>query len=247
MRIVQLIILAYSLSACQTEKDKLIGHWHSVPLEDDYYWTLNISDSTTQVNKYSTGEPEFLRYHEETGEESIFFDFEGYPDFEIRNDTLFIDENFRFLRAQEKHHLNDRFPGSLVRLDLHKSTSNSKVDLPRSSQLAHIYIGPPIKNVESIDLINPDSTFFQASGFLVIQGDRYSIFGYDHLKYFALYEAGRHGSGFWLAIHANSTTSDTTIDRLQALLVSFEYINGFVVSRYNYELDQLEYEELIKR
>lgn len=52
MRIVQLFFLILLLVSCRTETDELLGHWHSVPLEDRYFWTLDITDSTTQVNKF---------------------------------------------------------------------------------------------------------------------------------------------------------------------------------------------------
>lgn len=243
MRIVLLLTLIYLLTSCQKEKDELIGHWHSIPQDDESYLTLDITDTTTEINKYG-GEwfgGEFLRYHEDTGEETLVFDFEKYTDFELTNDTLVINNQLKFFKVEEKHHLNDRFPNSLVRLNLPKPTNNPPIVLPQwKSLISHIYIGPPSKANVSSELINSDSTCFQTWDFIA---------GYTDIKQFVQAEKDKvhDKEKIWLLIHADSTTSRTTIDSVRALVEPLGITNGFIVSRYNYDQDQMVYEELDSR
>ena len=243
MRTVHLLILICFVTACQTERDELVGHWHSISSAEIDYHTLDITDSTTQVNKYG-GEwyPEFLRYHEDTGGEALVFDFKEYKDYKLINDTLVIHDQLKFLKVEEKHHLNDRFPNSKVRLNLPKPTNNPTIELPQwKSRLSDIYIGPSIQISESDELINADGTSFQTWDFLATD--------IEDLKIFAQGEKDKlhKDMDYWLVIHADSTTSQTTIDSLRTLLEPLGVINDFIVSRYNYELDQLVYEELDSR
>jgi len=74
------------------------------------------------------------------------------------------------------------------------------------------------------------------------------LVGFDDLQRLAEQEADKWGDPHYsLVIHADSSTSPATIDSLRMLLKPFEFIDGFIVSRYNYELDRLEFEELNSR
>jgi hypothetical protein len=244
MRIVQLLILTFLLSACRTENDKMLGHWHSVPFEDGSFWTLDVTDSTTQTNRYnhSRYQQEYNRIFNYKGEEILWIDYEEYRNIEIKNDTLLLNEHFRFIRVKETHHLHDHFPNSLVHLNLPRSTKSSETELPyRKSQLSHIYIGPPKETEMHSELINLDSTCFQILDFIAT--------GYSDLEMFARKEDEKlhEDENYWLIIHADSTTTQPTIDTLLTLLEPLGVINGFIISKYNYKLDRIEYEELNHR
>jgi hypothetical protein len=168
MRIVQLLILTFLLSACRTENDKMLGHWHSIPFEDGYFWTLDITDSTTQTNRYhhSRYQQEFDRIFNYKCEEILWIDYDEYRNIEIKNDTLLLNEHLKFIRVKETHHLHDHFPNSLVHLNLPRSTKSSETELPyRKSQLSHIYIGPPKETEMHSELINLDSPHWRGSYF----------------------------------------------------------------------------------
>ena len=162
MRIIQLLLSAFVLVSCRTETDELLGHWHSVPLEDGTYWTLDVTDTSTQINKYDIWNSEwpFNRF-DENGKERITFLMEDYEDFEIRNDILFLTELFRFTRVQENNHLTDYFTSSIVQLNLPKATSASQLDLSNIKQWVPIYVGPPKEGSELSELISADSTCIQ--------------------------------------------------------------------------------------
>lgn len=239
MRIVYISIIAFTLFACRTVPDELLGHWHSVPSEDGYYYTFDISDSTTLVNKYDleTGEPETNRF-DKNGNEEIVFRWESFHDYEIIYDTMILNEAYKFVKVKESNHLKDHFLNSKVRLQLPSSNIKSKPKLPYLPyQLSHLFIGPPKDYFKPNEhLINVDSTCFQTWDVLV---------GYDHLKDFVLDEDSKIPSddNIWLIIHSDSTTSQETIESVRTRLKPLGVINGFILSRYNYELDQIEYEE----
>ena len=238
VRMLQLLLLPLLLASCAQKGDKLVGHWHSIPNEGLYYWTLDITDSTTQANKYELEYwgPAFPRTHDSTGQESIFVDFEEYRDIELRGDTLYLTEQFKFIRIQEDHHLNDRFPGSLVHLNLPKPTGTPIVKLPRPSNRSHIYIGPA-KHPSESHYFNADSTCFQVTDFIAT--------GLVDLVYFMRQEdaAIAANENNWLIIHADSSTSKATLDTLMSVLDPLDLLHGYILSRYNYDLDEMVYEE----
>lgn len=138
-----------------------------------------------------------------------------------------------------ENHLQDHFLGSQVELKLPKSSSNSVDSLiHRPSQISHLYIGPPKIRIRDYVMVNSDSTCIQLANFLVR--------GMKDLEYLAQQEVDKlsNNEKYWLVIHADSTTAQATIDSVKILLEPKEVINGFYVSRYNYELDRLEYEVL---
>ncbi|MEQ8903984.1 hypothetical protein [Ekhidna sp.] len=239
MRIVQLLTLTFLLSNCQTKEDQLIGHWHSIPMEDGFYWTLDVTDSTSQVNKHDqfSYHQVFERVYNHEFREILVIDYESYVDFEVKNDTLFIDENLKFVRTEDPNYLRDHFPNSLVRLNLPKPTTNSKTKLPRPSQQAHLFIGPPYQLSESY-YYNADSTCFQTVDFIATS--------LTDLEYFVRQEDDKLSEveNNWLIIHADSTTSQATLDTLLSVVEPLGILNGFIISRYNYEHDTLEFEDL---
>ncbi|WP_370089643.1 hypothetical protein [Ekhidna sp.] len=239
MRIFQLLVLTFLLSNCQPDEDRLIGHWESTPRDDGSYLTLDVTDSTTQVNKYDlfSYHQVFNRIYNHKNQEILVIDYEDYVDFKIINDTLFINENLKFFRREERNILRDHFPNSLVRLNLTSPTTNPKVELPRPSQQAHLFIGPPYQHSKSY-YYNADSTCFQTVDFIATS--------LIDLEYFVRQEDDKLSEveNNWLIIHADSTTSQATLDTLLSIIEPLDIVNGFIISRYNYELDELVYEEM---
>ncbi|MFY0608303.1 MAG: hypothetical protein JXR10_16415 [Cyclobacteriaceae bacterium] len=233
MRIVQLFGLTLLLFSCRTESDKLIGHWHSVHQEDGHYWTLDVTDSSTTVNKYDieTSEPETIRF-DKNGDELIVFMWEEYRNFNVTNDTLVIAEHYRFVRVDEEYHMNDIFLGSLVKINLPKSTKISRPDLLEGKQWEYILVGSDKnENPSELSKIQTNNVFSSLTGlpiFAQIQSDKWSS----------------KNPNYWLVIHADSLTSELLINSIRTSLEPFDFIEGFFVSRFNYELDRLEYEEL---
>ncbi|MEO9473895.1 MAG: hypothetical protein ABJG41_00100 [Cyclobacteriaceae bacterium] len=239
MRIIQLLLLTLVFLSCRTETDELLGHWHSVPLEDGTYWTLDVTDTSTQINKYDiwNGEWPFNRF-DENGKEVIVFLMEECKDFEIRYDTLFLTELFKFTRVHENNHLTDYFTNSMVQLNLPKTTPASQLELPEIKQWVPIYVGPPKKGSELSELINSDSTCIQTWDVTI---------NYQDLEKFAQQEYKKwspKNPNYWLLINADSSTSQLVIDSIRTTLEPFNFIEGFILTRFNYEQDRLEFEKL---
>lgn len=239
MRTVQLLILTFLFSGCYYQQDKLAGHWHSISSEGDPYWTLDITDSTTQVNKYDieTNEGLMPRF-DVNDEELIIFLLEEYKDFEIRNDTLILADKIRFTKVTETSHHKDRFLNSFVRLDLPETKDSTTLELPRPSQTIHLFIGPPKSNGKWTNSINPDSTCIQIWDMLAT---------YSDIENFVRYEDDKiaKDENNWLVIHSDSTTSATIIDSLKSIVEPLELINGYFHTKYNYQQDELVYEKLM--
>ncbi len=171
-----------------------------------------------------------FRRFDKDGNEAIVFLEEEYENFEIRNDTLFLNEFFSFTRFKDKNHMNDCFLGSKVQINLPRSTVNSRTDLLNGKQWAPIFVGQP-KNPQTSNSIR-----FQPYDVTI---------GFNDLTRFAQIEADKWGNPhYWLVIHADSSIYLSTLDSMRTLLEPFDFIEGFYVSRFNYELNQLEYEEL---
>ncbi|MEP1096062.1 MAG: hypothetical protein ABJG78_13190 [Cyclobacteriaceae bacterium] len=238
MKKIGILILTCFLFACRTDKDDLNGHWHSLSLEDDFYWTLDITDSTTIVNKLDVqgSYQEYPRYNQDGKEIIIFPEFEVHEEFEVKGDSLFLNEFFKFIRVDEDIHLRDHFVGTLVSIDLPKLTTQSRSDLLKDKQWTSLFIGQAKNQNLSDDLMNLDSTFIQVADILI---------GFGDIKKFAKMESDKWSNSHYnLVIHADSITNPATIDSLLTLLKPFDFIDGFFLSKYNYTHDRMEFDEV---
>jgi hypothetical protein len=237
-RLSLLLLFIYPFMNCYAQKDELIGHWHSVPQYGPFYKTLDITDSTTHVNKYALDarEPATNRFIA-NGEELIVFNWQSYSDFEVRNDTLILNEAIKFVRITESHHLSDRYLHTEAQLKLPKAIGLPEVQLPAPGLISNLFIGPPKRPLKTGETLNADSTIFQTWDLLV---------GPEGLDRFVIVEREKLSDSYdpVLIIHADSSTSQKTIEQVLNTIAPLSLMKGYYLARYNYEKDMFEYEVL---
>lgn len=80
------------INSCQSDLEKVKGHWHNAHSNSDWYWTIDINDSTTIFNLHSIDRKDSLSFQHAFHKGDLLLPMycSGPHNFKIINDTLYI-------------------------------------------------------------------------------------------------------------------------------------------------------------
>jgi hypothetical protein len=164
-------LIASLLIACsrieQSEK-QFNGHWHSTIPDLQYFKTLDVYDSAALVDKYSIVYPRLSSFPRRNTITNKYFlpsyegEFSEY--YFIENDTLKIvqqGDTLKYVRSNVNQcELHDRYPSSLIAIDISLPEASSSLDYDDLSFCSNLIIGSQLNQLSRIKL-NKDSAFIQ--------------------------------------------------------------------------------------
>ena len=216
--------------SCRNESDKLMGHWHSVPNNSGEYYTLDFNDSLQTLNKLGTIglKEEFKRVE---GEVFLYpLTFEPTSDYQISNDTLTIDGQYKFVRIVEDLKMGDYYSSSRIAINLKQSTTMSlPIESLNNKRLSPILVGPAKKTLD-------DSVYMEVNDVFIEKVDLIEYAHREHDKWY--------GAKFNMVIHADSMASKRRIEDIIAIVEPLDCIDNILISSYNYEMDRMEFDKI---
>lgn len=241
MRNYATVILMLTFFACETKKDELVGHWHSLKNEIGNFETLDINDSVSIYNQHDIlgWSGKFPRVNNEGVQIIVSPHLSGTTHFEINGDTLRLENEYVFIRVEEESQMNDYFCNSVLQVQLEKSTESSfSFSELANQQLTQIIIGKLRNRNYSSKLMNLDSTYIQVNDVLI---------GYSDIKRFAQHEFDKwSNTPYSIVINQDKSTHSSTIDSIASILKPLDFIDDVLISNYNFELDRMEFERIGK-
>jgi hypothetical protein len=101
IRLIILLIINVAFYSCQPEKEKIIGHWHSLTDKSGNYYSVDFSDSLESTNKLSDlgWQEEHKRRHNEVILYPILL--EPISNIKIHTNTLIVNDEYAFVKVKE--------------------------------------------------------------------------------------------------------------------------------------------------
>jgi len=242
-----LIILSFG---CESKWDKIKGHWHTIdnyPNGEEFYYTLDIEDSISLINKYSVDGIKYyplpIKFDRNTILPALSLEYSS--NISIKQDTLTINNELTYVRHDLKECLKeDLFCNLEVSIDLESSTKKSlPFDSLSSMNILFINIGKIKKEFESSYTFNKDSFLIPISGGF-IELNEIKRFISVELDKIELGEAGDSlvHSTLYIAINADSEAPKSLIDSVYNRINDTLESEQILLTTFNEKKNRIEFE-----